>query len=87
LELLRERGEIDRAIQLVEDMLWLDHQLGETDRMLTAGLYTHRSTLLWVQGHYHQAAVDLNRAIELLGVRKISSTPNLCKATSDWFIS
>jgi tetratricopeptide (TPR) repeat protein len=65
LELLRERGEIDRAIQLVEDMLWLDHQLGETDRMLTAGLYTHRSTLLWVQGHYHQAAVDLNRAIEL----------------------
>jgi tetratricopeptide (TPR) repeat protein len=65
LELMRERGEIDQALARVEDMIELDERTGKTDPLLTADLYTHRSTLRWVQGQYHTAANDLTRAIEL----------------------
>jgi tetratricopeptide (TPR) repeat protein len=65
LELLRERGEIERAVRLVEDMIWLDKRENMPDRSLTASLYTHRSTLLWVLGKYQASAADLNLAIEL----------------------
>jgi tetratricopeptide (TPR) repeat protein len=65
LELLRERGQIQQALDLVEEMIWLDQREGNPDPSQTADLYTHRSTLLWVQGRYHEAAADLHRAIEL----------------------
>ncbi|NLG98422.1 MAG: tetratricopeptide repeat protein [Chloroflexi bacterium] len=63
LEQMRERGEVDRALELVEDMIWLDRREGMRD--LTADLYTHRSTLLWVRSRYPQAVSDLKQAMQI----------------------
>ena len=65
LELLREQGKVEEAFNLVEDMIWLDDRSGNRDAALTADLYTHRSTLLWVRAHYQRSADDLRYAIEL----------------------
>lgn len=65
LELLREQGKTEEALRLVNDMLWLNEQIGNPDSTLTAGLTTHRSTMLWVQGSFQQAVDDLLRAIDL----------------------
>jgi tetratricopeptide (TPR) repeat protein len=62
---MRERGEIEQALCLVENMIWLDEREGKPDQILTANLYTHRSTLLWVEGRYHEAAADLTWSIDL----------------------
>ncbi len=63
LELLREQGKITQALELVGQMIGLDQQAGCLDRILTAELLTHRSTLLWVQGQYQAAVQDLHQAI------------------------
>lgn len=65
LELLRERGEIDPALALVKDMLWLDEREGSPEKTLTADLYTHHSTLLWVRSRYPEAVNALKRAMQL----------------------
>lgn len=65
LELLRERGEVDAALRLVEEMLWLDRREGALDKTLTADLLTHRSTLLWVRSRYPEAVRDLHQAMQL----------------------
>jgi tetratricopeptide (TPR) repeat protein len=62
---MRERGQHEQALRLAEDMLWLDERQGSPDGSLTADLLTHRSTLLWAQGHYSEAAADLQRAVRL----------------------
>ncbi len=63
LELLRERGQVDQALALVEDMIWLEQSLASRDQILTAELLTHRSTLLWVKARYAEAVRDLKEAI------------------------
>jgi tetratricopeptide (TPR) repeat protein len=65
LELLRERGEVDRALELVQEMIWLEKREGESDKTLTADLYTHRSTLLWARSRYPEAVSDLKIAMQL----------------------
>lgn len=65
LELLRERGQVDRALALAGEMIWLYEKQGSPDPTLTADLLTHRSTLLWVRGRYAKAVSDLKRAMEL----------------------
>ena len=65
LELLRERGQVDQALALVEDMIWLEQSLASRDQILTAELLTHRSTLLWVRARYDEAVRDLEEAITL----------------------
>ncbi len=65
LELLREQGEVDRALSLSEEMIWLDDRTGAADKVLTADLYTHRSTLLWVRSRYPEAVSDLKQAMQL----------------------
>lgn len=65
LELLREQGKIDEGLELVEQMIRLDHSLGRHDPLLTADLVTHRSTLLWNRARYHESVTDLRTAMEL----------------------
>lgn len=65
LELLREQGKIDSALELVEQMIWLDRREGARDSILTADLLTHRSTLLWVRARYHESVADLQAAVDL----------------------
>ena len=65
LEQLREQGKTEDALALVNDMLWLDNQLGNPDATLTADLTTRRSTLLWMRGAFHDAVNDLLHAIDL----------------------
>jgi tetratricopeptide (TPR) repeat protein len=65
LEQLRERGEVDRALALAQEMILLDRREGASDPALTADLYTHRSTLLWVRSRYPEAVSDLKQAKEL----------------------
>ncbi len=65
LEQLREQGKTEDALSLVNDMLWLDNQLGSPDATLTADLTTRRSTLLWMRGAFHDAVSDLLHAIDL----------------------
>lgn len=64
LEQMREWGEVDRALELVEDMIWLDRREGMRDLTLTADLYTHRSTLLWVRSRYPQAVSNLKQSMQ-----------------------
>lgn len=65
LELLREEGEVENALKLAEDMVWLNEQELDPDPLLAAELYTRRSTLLWVKANYPRAISDLKQAIEL----------------------
>ncbi|MCD4671998.1 MAG: hypothetical protein K8R77_04975 [Anaerolineaceae bacterium] len=65
LELLREQGRIDEALELVNDMIWLDENQDSPDAILTADLYTRRSTLLWMRGAFQRAVTDLLYAIDL----------------------
>ncbi len=65
LVLLRERGQTDRALELVEDMLGLDAREGRPDLTQTAGLLTDRSTLLWARGRYQESVADLKQAMQL----------------------
>ncbi|NMB90409.1 MAG: tetratricopeptide repeat protein, partial [Chloroflexi bacterium] len=63
LELLREQGRVEAALALAGEMIWLDEQGGAPDAILTADLYTHRSTLAWVRAAYPAAVADLQHAI------------------------
>ena len=65
LEQLREQGKTEEALSLVNDMLWLNNQLGSPDATLTADLTTRRSTLLWMRGAFQDAVNDLLHAIDL----------------------
>jgi tetratricopeptide (TPR) repeat protein len=65
LELLREQGRVEEALDLVEDMIWLDDRQGSPDGTLTADLYTRRSTLLWARAFYQRSVTDLLHAIDL----------------------
>lgn len=65
LELLRERGQTGAALALVDEMIALDRRLGAMDRIQTADLLTHRSTLLWVLARYAESAADLTACIQL----------------------
>jgi tetratricopeptide (TPR) repeat protein len=61
----REQGKIQQALELVEDMIWLDQQEGSPEKNLTADLVTHRSTLLWVKARYPESVADLKQAMRL----------------------
>ncbi len=65
LILLRERGQTERALELVEDMLQLDEREGRPDLTLTANLLTDRSTLLWARGRYQESVAGLKQAMQL----------------------
>ena len=65
LELLREQGKIDPALDLVEQMIWLNQREDARDPVLTADLLTHRSTLLWVRARYPESVADLQAAVDL----------------------
>lgn len=65
LELLREQGRIDEALALVDQMIWLDHYHGSSDPLLSADLFTHRSTLLWNKARYTDSVSDLQAAVQL----------------------
>ncbi|NMC55388.1 MAG: tetratricopeptide repeat protein [Chloroflexi bacterium] len=65
LERLRERGKMDQALNLLEEMIWLDQQEGSPEKALTADLVTHRSTLLWAKARYPASVADLKQAMQL----------------------
>lgn len=65
IDRLREKGQMEQALDLVEDMIWLDQQEGSPEKNLTADLITHRSTLLWVKARYPESVADIKRAMQL----------------------
>ena len=65
LELLREQGRNKDALDLVNEMIWLDERRNAPDALLTADMVTRRSTLLWMNGFFQRAVDDILHAIEL----------------------
>lgn len=63
LEDLRKRGEMQSALALAEEMVALNARTGSQNTITAAELLTHRSTLLWANAQYGEAAEDLKAAI------------------------
>ena len=65
LEILREQGKTEEALALANEMIALNGQLTNPQKILSAELHVHKSTLLWVKAHYPEAINDLQIAMGL----------------------
>ncbi len=65
LEILREKGKMEEALSLVNQMIVFNEKLKKPQTTLSAELLVHRSTLLWVKARYPEAIMDLHAAINL----------------------
>ena len=63
LEILREKGKTEEALSLASQMITLNENQKIPQKILSAELHVHRSTLLWVIAHYPEAIKDLRLAI------------------------
>lgn len=65
LELLRMRGETERALALAGEMVALAERTGSPNKIMYAELLVHRSTLLWVRARYEESVTDILAAIAI----------------------
>jgi tetratricopeptide (TPR) repeat protein len=65
LEILRENGKTEEALALADKMIALNENQKSPQKILSAELHVHRSTLLWVKANYPEAIKSLQLAIGL----------------------